>query len=311
MAHLLLVDDDTHLGQIVGILCRRGGHQLTHVQDNTEAWETLQRARPRIDGEGSEGTGDTGKSKSHTIDLILLDVNLPGESGIALCRRIRAEPALARLPVALFTHPDLVEDIAAGWEAGADFVVPKDLVTRHADWQQRLQEILSGSVGQPGFCLLPWTEGVPPSDECESAPSDRGETGGILGSGILSLPEWFDAVNEMLDHPTSHLSGVRVVEAVIKRAVHQVRQTDQSATWLTLCQGRVAASNPPPTSLCRDALRELILSLAEQLWHLLGGPSSETARRGLAQLAPQMVGRSRESAWTPDNRPGIETNARR
>jgi CheY-like chemotaxis protein len=286
MPHLLLVDDDLHLGQIVGILCRRAGHRLTHALDVAEAWKFLHSALRATSSEGS-------------IDLALLDVHLPGESGVVLCQRIRAEPALQGLPVALFTHQELVEDIAAGWEAGADFVLAKDLVTDHAGWQQRLQEILSASVGHPGHVLLRWTERNSPGVNeggLQISDGHRGEatsepsliSPGILGSRIRGLQNWLEAVNEVLYNPASHLSGVRVVAALIQRAVQRVHRADPSATWLTVREGRVVPGSLPPvgSTLPQGPLRELILSLAEQVWQLLGGPASEPTRRALAQLAP-------------------------
>src|SRR5260221_465897 len=122
MADLLLVDDDPDLAVIVSLLGKRAGHRVTCCADVPSAWARL--------GEGLP-------------DLVLLDVNLPGESGLELCRRARnAGPeraGLAEIRIALFVQPALTGDVAAGLEAGADFLISKDLVSRPEEWQQRVR----------------------------------------------------------------------------------------------------------------------------------------------------------------------------
>ena len=128
MSHplLLLVDDSQEMGLIVRSLARRIGWEAAARLDAETAWQALGE-RP---------------------DLILLDVNLPGASGLEWLRRVRRTPELADLTVALYTHWGLPTDVAAGLEAGVDFVFDKDLATRPADWQRRLLEI--GEAGRMG-----------------------------------------------------------------------------------------------------------------------------------------------------------------
>ena len=97
---LLLVDDDPDMGFVVRILARRCGHTLTHRLDAENAWTNLDGDRP---------------------DLILLDVNLPGTSGLEFLKRLRASVTYATLPVALFVQASLTRDIAEGWASGADY----------------------------------------------------------------------------------------------------------------------------------------------------------------------------------------------
>jgi len=59
------------------------------------------------------------------IDLLLLDVNLPGLSGLELCRSIKAAPATRHIPVILLTGLGSSSDIADGFEAGADEFLTK------------------------------------------------------------------------------------------------------------------------------------------------------------------------------------------
>ena len=119
---LLLVDDDPDMGFLVRVLARHRGHSLTYRPDAESAWTDLDTLRP---------------------DLLLLDMNLPGTSGLEFLRRLRASEDHARQPVALFVQPTLTRDIAEGWAAGADYHLSKDLVTRPDAWEQRIEEILA------------------------------------------------------------------------------------------------------------------------------------------------------------------------
>jgi class 3 adenylate cyclase len=60
-------------------------------------------------------------------DLVLLDIMMPGLSGYDVCRRIRANPATALLPVVLCTSLDPKQERINGIEAGADDFIPKPI----------------------------------------------------------------------------------------------------------------------------------------------------------------------------------------
>src|SRR5262249_2890764 len=108
---VLLVDDDAETAFVVGLLCRRGGQDFTRAADVPTALSWL---------------------AGNRWALILLDINLAGASGLDL---LAALPDRAtRPPVALFCQSGLWTDLAAGWNAGADFWMPKDLIGRPADW---------------------------------------------------------------------------------------------------------------------------------------------------------------------------------
>ena len=58
-------------------------------------------------------------------DVLLLDVGLPGMDGLAICRRLRADPRTVTLPVVLLTGRTSVDDVVAGLDAGADDFLAK------------------------------------------------------------------------------------------------------------------------------------------------------------------------------------------
>jgi CheY-like chemotaxis protein len=146
---LLVVDDTPEIALIVRRLGRHAGHEVAACGDVAAAWEYLRSTQYPVPG--------TPTSPSPP-DLVLLDVNLPGTPGPDLCRRLRTTPGLAELPVALLAHWDRGGDVAAGLAAGADFVVGKDLVTRPAEWADRLRELLAWPHGRTARRLLSWSQ---------------------------------------------------------------------------------------------------------------------------------------------------------
>lgn len=59
------------------------------------------------------------KDCSDVVDLILMDVNMPGENGIEATRRIKAKPRLADIPIIVVTASDEVDNLERAFEAGA------------------------------------------------------------------------------------------------------------------------------------------------------------------------------------------------
>jgi two-component system response regulator MtrA len=121
-ARILVVDDDTALAEMVGIVLRSEGFEPFFCADGALALEAFHAASP---------------------DLVLLDVMLPGLGGIEVCQLIRAEPGT---PIIMLTAKTDTTDVVKGLESGADdYIVkpfnPKELVARI---RTRLRPVLSG-----------------------------------------------------------------------------------------------------------------------------------------------------------------------
>lgn len=132
--HVLVVEDDGELRPLLLSLLRRSGFRATGVRNGVEM-------RAILDHAG--------------VDLLLLDVMLPGRSGFELCREIRAA---GPLPIILLTALAEASDRVIGLELGADdYVVkppdPRELVARIRAVLRR-QEQAAGGTEPPRHCAV-------------------------------------------------------------------------------------------------------------------------------------------------------------
>ncbi|MCD2444015.1 response regulator transcription factor [Agromyces sp. SYSU K20354] len=108
---VLVVDDDTALAEMIGIVLRTEGFEPVFCADGAGALAAFRESKP---------------------DLVLLDLMLPGVDGIEVCGRIRAESGT---PIIMLTAKSDTADVVRGLESGADdYMVkpfnPKELVAR-------------------------------------------------------------------------------------------------------------------------------------------------------------------------------------
>jgi two-component system response regulator MtrA len=108
---VLVVDDDSALAEMLGIVLRSDGFEPAFVADGAHALHAFHESKP---------------------DIVLLDLMLPGVSGLEVCRAIRAESGT---PIIMLTAKSDTVDVVLGLESGADdYVVkpfkPKELVAR-------------------------------------------------------------------------------------------------------------------------------------------------------------------------------------
>lgn len=112
MKKILLVDDDAELRQLLATYLGRHGFDTLLLPDTRQLDAYLARFAPR---------------------LVVLDLMLPGEDGLAACRRLRARGE--RLPIIMLTARDEPVDRVIGLEMGADDYLgkpfdPRELVAR-------------------------------------------------------------------------------------------------------------------------------------------------------------------------------------
>ncbi len=111
-AHLLMIEDDVRLAQMVSEYLGQAAMQVTHCADGRSGLEQL-------------------SSGGRLPDLIILDLMLPDMDGLDVCRTIRAmSNAAARVPVLMLTAKGDPMDRVIGLELGADDYLPKPFEPR-------------------------------------------------------------------------------------------------------------------------------------------------------------------------------------
>ncbi len=111
---LLVEDDEDHAGLIRLVLSEGPGHvQVKTISSGEEALEYLFRR------------GDYRTAASPRPDLVLLDIRLPGISGIEVLRQIKDSPDLTDMPVVMLTSSSLKEDIHDSYRHHANSYVIK------------------------------------------------------------------------------------------------------------------------------------------------------------------------------------------
>jgi two-component system phosphate regulon response regulator PhoB len=104
------------------------GEHILIVEDEADIAELLEYNLERQDYDPQcVASGEDGliQAREGQPDLVVLDLMLPGLSGLEVCRRLKADPQTARIPIIMLTAKGEEEDIVAGFEAGADDYVTK------------------------------------------------------------------------------------------------------------------------------------------------------------------------------------------
>jgi two-component system response regulator MtrA len=114
VALIVVADDDVDIRDLVEFKLATLGHQIVTVADGSSAVDACRTSHP---------------------DLAVLDVMMPGLTGLEAVREIRNNPALKDIPVILLTARAQQSDVQTGYDSGADDYItkpfsPKDLASR-------------------------------------------------------------------------------------------------------------------------------------------------------------------------------------
>jgi DNA-binding response OmpR family regulator len=132
---VLVVEDDLALSDVLAFTLRHAGFEAVTAHDGLAGIAAWQAEKP---------------------DLIVLDLNLPGLDGLAVCRRIRAE---AQTPIVMLTVRSGENEVVRGLELGADdFIVkpfsPRELVARIRAVARRTGQVADSGVLEVGELAL-------------------------------------------------------------------------------------------------------------------------------------------------------------
>jgi DNA-binding response OmpR family regulator len=176
---VLIVEDDHNIGNLVRTYLERDGYGVVWVRSGEEALAELER---------------------HPLDLVVLDVGLPGIDGFEVCRRVRAR---SEIPVIMLTARDEEVDRVLGLELGADDYVPKPFSPR--ELVARVKAVLRR------------TQPKPPTDDLTLGDVElkRGAREASRAGAALDLTmKEFDLLACFMEHAGLALSREQLLERV-------------------------------------------------------------------------------------------------
>ncbi|MCG8546940.1 MAG: response regulator [Alphaproteobacteria bacterium] len=119
--HILVVDDDREIRSLVAQFLKKHGYRVSDAPDGKSMMQQLESGR---------------------FDLVVLDLMLPGEDGLSLCRRVRSNSSL---PIIMLTAMGEETDRIVGLEMGADDYLPKPFSPR--ELLARIKAVLRRASG--------------------------------------------------------------------------------------------------------------------------------------------------------------------
>ncbi|MCX5648936.1 MAG: diguanylate cyclase [Planctomycetota bacterium] len=125
---VLLVDDEPDIRCVVAAKLRAAGYTVETASDGPEACRRMAESPPHV---------------------VLLDVMMPGMSGIEVCRWVRSQPAVQHAYVIFLTAKSQVSDRVSGLDAGAD-----DYVVKPFDLNELLARVRAGERHYTNVCAL-------------------------------------------------------------------------------------------------------------------------------------------------------------
>jgi two-component system, OmpR family, response regulator len=190
--HILIVDDHREMRDLVSRALAKDGFRVSTASDGKAMRKVLSDAN---------------------IDLILLDLMLPGEDGLSLCRSLRAE---SNLPIIMLTAKGDEVDRVIGLEMGADDYLPKPFGSR--ELIARIRAVLRrNQVREPEvkrdepkrYRFERWTFDV-----------DRRELVGGDGVAVPLSTGEFDLLLALVEHPQRTLSRDQLLDLARHRAAN-------------------------------------------------------------------------------------------
>jgi two-component system, OmpR family, phosphate regulon response regulator PhoB len=139
-ATVLVVEDEPQIQELVAVNLEHSGHKVLRAGSAEEAEAAIRAALP---------------------DVLVLDWMLPGESGVAFARRLRADERTRELPILMLTARAMEADKVSGLEAGADDYLtkpfsPRELAARiKAVLRRRAPQLSGDAVEAQGLRLDP------------------------------------------------------------------------------------------------------------------------------------------------------------
>ncbi|MFT9181580.1 MAG: response regulator transcription factor [Zymomonas mobilis] len=184
---IMIVEDDASLRALIARVLKENGYIPCPVGSGEEMWEELQ---------------------SRTVDLILMDVMLPGKNGLDLTRELRSNSQYMAIPVIFLSERDDETDRVVGLELGGDDYIPKpfgkkELVARVRAVLRRSQAVKEAD-GNPQSHLIHFEGWI--------LDPDRRELHSPTGAGVELSGAEFDLLLSFLQHARRVIGRERLLE---------------------------------------------------------------------------------------------------
>ncbi|WP_327185673.1 response regulator transcription factor [Streptomyces sp. NBC_01334] len=190
MPRVLLIEDDRAVRDGVALALRRQGHEVAAAETGEDGLNLLRSFRP---------------------DVVVLDLMLPGMTGLDVCRRMRDLDQT--LPIIMATARGDDEDIVVGLEAGADDYVVKPVPARVL--QARIRAVLRRAAGAPA------DGGIPKIDTYGDLAVDRaGLSVTWQGEPVALAPSELRLLLTLSASPGQVFSRQQLLEAVWQHSYH-------------------------------------------------------------------------------------------
>ncbi|TQJ56453.1 response regulator transcription factor [Streptomyces sp. SLBN-115] len=190
MPRVLLIEDDRAVRDGVALALRRQGHEVAAAETGEDGLNRLRSFRP---------------------DVVVLDLMLPGMTGLDVCRRMRELDQT--LPIIMATARGDDEDIVVGLEAGADDYVVKPVPARVL--QARIRAVLRRAAGVPA------DGGIPKIDTYGDLAVDRaGLSVTRQGEPVALAPSELRLLLTLSASPGQVFSRQQLLEAVWQHSYH-------------------------------------------------------------------------------------------
>ncbi len=234
MGRILVVEDEAAIAELIQMNLRHGGFEVIVAADADAAQAAVDRVLP---------------------DLVLLDWMLPGQSGVQLARRWRADARTRELPVIMLTARVEEADKITGLDAGADDYLTKPFSTKElmarirAVLRRKAPEVLDAPVQVGALRLDPATRRVTRQmgDGSTAREIKVGPTEFRLLHFLMSHPERVHSRAQLLDRVWGDHVFIeeRTVDVHVKRLREALTETDCARMLETVRGAGYRLARPP------------------------------------------------------------------
>jgi len=106
---ILLIEDEEDIAALIKLQAEIAGYQIIVSYDGLNGYSAIEKEMP---------------------DLLILDIMLPGQNGLDVCRKVKANPKLSHIPIIMISAKSEETDVVLGLELGADDYVTKPFSPR-------------------------------------------------------------------------------------------------------------------------------------------------------------------------------------